>query len=296
LQNNSQDNSILHVKRNALGLLFCVLFIFTGCATTEDLGRVQYELYELRSEVKEIKRKSQALETQLFEQGSLDKRLQGLEESQKAISKAVSDLLIKVQSLSGDVQVITGRLEETQYFSERSLNELTKSKEALLAQVKELELAVEELKKKITSLESIHTSFEGEKQSGKALKPDVKDVYMAGYEAFKKGRTKEAREKFRSVLEDYPENEYSDNARFWIAESYYKDKNYEDAILAYEELFRKNPDSDKIPGAMLKQGLAFYELKDKKTGKIILERLIERFPDSEQAKVAKRKLKESVKK
>ncbi len=78
---------------------------------------------------------------------------------------------------------------------------------------------------------------------------------------------------------DYSKNEYSDNARFWIAESYYKDGNYEDAILAYEELFKKNPGSDKESGAMLKQGLAFYALKDRKTGKIILEKLMDKYPD-----------------
>ena len=85
------------------------------------------------------------------------------------------------------------------------------------------------------------------------------------------------------MLNNYPDSEYSDNARFWIAESYYEG-NYEDAILAYEELFKKNPQSDKIAGAMLKQGSAFYELNDKKTGNIVLEKLIEKFPDSEQAK------------
>ncbi len=45
---------------------------------------------------------------------------------------------------------------------------------------------------------------------------------------------------------------------------------------------------------MLKQGLAFYSLKDQKTGKIILGKLIEKYPDSEQAKLAKKKMKKTV--
>ena len=45
---------------------------------------------------------------------------------------------------------------------------------------------------------------------------------------------------------------------------------------------------------MLKQGLAFYALKEKKTGQLILEKLIEKFPDSEQARLAKKKMKQRV--
>jgi TolA-binding protein len=41
---------------------------------------------------------------------------------------------------------------------------------------------------------------------------------------------------------------------------------------------------------MLKQGLAFYALKDKKTGKIILEKLIQKYPDTEQAQLAQKKI------
>jgi TolA-binding protein len=39
-----------------------------------------------------------------------------------------------------------------------------------------------------------------------------------------------------------------------------------------------------------KQGLSFYALKDEKTGKIVLEKLIEQFPNSEHAPLAKKKI------
>lgn len=315
------------------GIGLCALFsvFLAACATTEEVGMMQYDIIRLENDVKALKKKSRIMEAQLpSHQGQLNKKLQGqskklheLEESQKATAKAVSDLLIKIQELSADVQRITGRLEETQYFSEEiskeltenkdllitQKKELTKNKDMLIAQTKEWGVVLDDLKKRLTQLERSYAFIEKEgqkkfKEAEKVKKTgefeegvktpgiDVKDVYMAGYEAYKAGRSKEAREKFKSVLEDYPENEYSDNARFWIGESYYRDGNYEDAILAYEELFRKNPDSGKVPGAMLKQGLAFYGLNDKKTGKIILEKLIERFPDTKQAKIAKEKIKE----
>jgi len=276
----------------------CSMFIFAACATPEDIGKVQWEMNELKADVKEIKQRSQALERQKPGQDEqLNKRLSGLENEQKATSNAVSDLLMKVQSLTTELKVLTGRFEESRYFSEKSSKELGESKDTLIAKVKELEVTVNNLNKKPADSETTKVPAEevkAEKSEGEEKPPqvtkDVKDLYMEAYKAYKASELEGAREKFQAILKDYPENEYSDNSRFWIAESYFKEKNYEEAILAYEELLKKNSRSDKIPGAMLKQGLAFYKLNDKKTGKIVLEKLIERFPDSEEAQVAKEKL------
>ena len=41
---------------------------------------------------------------------------------------------------------------------------------------------------------------------------------------------------------------------------------------------------------MLKQALAFYEIKDKVSARLILKKLIRKYPNSEEAKIAKAKL------
>jgi tol-pal system protein YbgF len=302
-----------------------------GCASTDEMGKMQYEINKLRSEVFTIKKKSDTIENKLPDQEDLfQKKIRALEENQSSTARTVSDLLIQLQSLTSEFQMLTGRFEESRYFTEKSSSEVLKSKEALETQTKDLELAVEDLKKKIEELKLINTKLAeadvnlsktdaglkkdiaelkarkpvvAEKKPAKAKSKKtktaagnekIKTLYMEGYESFKAGKTVEARTKFSSVLNDYGENDYSDNARFWIGESHYKDGSYEDAILAYEELFKKNPASDKIPGALLKQGLAFYALKDKKTGEIILEKLIAKYPDSEQAKLAMKKMRKAV--
>jgi tol-pal system protein YbgF len=276
---------------------------------------IQYDINNLRSDIKNIKKKSQSIETQIpGQKKQLDSRLQDIEETQKATGRTVSDLLIQIQSLTSEFQVLTGRFEEARYVSEKSASELLEGREMLLEKLKEVKLEVADLKEKITQteneIEAIRVSRKAgeikktkkEKKkktvvSGKKEEPqntEIRDIYLAGYQALKKGEVADAREKFTSLLEDYSENEYSDNARFWIGETYYNEGNFEEAILAYEELFKEHPKSDKIPGAMLKQGLAFYSLKDQKTGKIILGKLIEKYPDSEQAKLAKKKMKKTV--
>jgi tol-pal system protein YbgF len=297
---------------SSLLLVLCVAFTLSGCATPEDVGRVQWDINELKSEIKDMKTKSPTP----VERQNLDKKLLEIQNTQESTAKSVSDLLIQFQSLTNEFRVLTGRFEEARFQTDKSSAELKEEKERTSEKIKELGLAIDELKKKISQMETPQPSAKEElkpaegtearagegakKPEGKEAekaeskkeppKPEVKDVYMDAYQAYKNGRTVEAREKFATLLKDYPTSEYADNSRFWIAESYYKDGNYEDAILSYEEMLKKNPKSDKVPGALLKQGLAFFELKDEKTGKIILEKLIQAYPDSEQAKVAKKKL------
>ena len=308
-------------SKNIYSLIYVLsvtsVLLLSGCVSTNDIGRMQWDINELKNELK----KAKGTAGTSYQKSDIDNKMKAIEERQSASSKTVSDLLIQTQSLTSEFQIMTGRFEESRYFSEKSTTELLQNKDMLTARIKELELAMSDLNTKVAEIQKTNADLKKEVQSAvetskqiskpetvkkkttKATPPvtkkedpnsKIKDLYMAGYQALRGGKTEKARKHFMSVLNDYPKNEYSDNARFWIGESYYKDGSYEDAILAYEDLFKNNPDSDKIPGAMLKQGLAFYALKDQKTGKIILEKLIEKYPASEQAKLAKKKIRKPV--
>lgn len=305
--------STLSGNRIPVACLLVCLVSFAGCASTEEIGMIQWDINHLRSEIKDLKLSTPAS----YQKNEVDRKLNAIEERQKATAGTVSDLLIQTQSMTSEFQMLTGKFEEVKFFSEKSLSELTKNKDILAAKVKELEGAVEDLHKQISDIKtalaaveedlkkaedrrrtakaenentSKKTAGSAQKSAATSTRTKIKDIYMAGYQALREGKTAQAREKFSSILKAYPENEYSDNARFWIGESYFKDENYPDAILSYEDLFKNNPDSDKVPGAMLKQGLSFYAIKDVKTGKIILEKLIEKYPDSEPAKLARKKM------
>lgn len=299
-----------------LGVL-CAVFVLSGCATTDEVGRLRWELNSLKADMNNVRKASQNLETKLPGQTKqIDTKLKEIGDRQDTTDKTLSDLLIQIQDLTREFQKLTGQFDESRYFSEKSVSEISENNKTLEARIKELEVLTANLDKKLADFEARSIAAENarkqaeeaekakkaaEEAKKKASPPPaastgngVKDLYMSAYQAYKEGKDETAREKFMTVLNDYKENEYSDNARFWIAESYYKEGKYEDAILAYEELFKKNPDSDKVPSAMLKQGLAFHALKDKKTGDIVLEKLIEKFPKSEQAKLAAKKLKKTV--
>jgi len=172
------------------------------------------------------------------------------------------------------------------------------------------------LKDRMSALESASRHNEGvSEQQGQSEEPGPKaepatpdmsrenmgqdertKAYDTALHMFRNKKYKEAREKFEAFIKDYPKSDLTDNAQFWIAETYYAEKNYEDAILAYEALLKKYPDSKKGSSALLKQALAFIEIGDTKTGKIILKKLVEKYPDSKDAELARKKIAEMEKK
>lgn len=115
------------------------------------------------------------------------------------------------------------------------------------------------------------------------------DLYQEAKRDFDAGNMAGARQGFKKLLKTYPQSGNADNAQFWIAETYYQEKWYEKAILEYHEVIKKYPNGNKVPAALLKQGLAFQQIGDKQNAKLVLQELIRKYPQSNEAVIAKQK-------
>ncbi len=98
------------------------------------------------------------------------------------------------------------------------------------------------------------------------------------------------RELMETFLKRYPGDDLAVNAAYWVGETYYAEKDYEKAILQFEDIIQKYGEHPKVASAMLKQALAFEASGDKATGRLLLQRVTERFPLSEEAKKARQLL------
>lgn len=123
--------------------------------------------------------------------------------------------------------------------------------------------------------------------------PDLPEdeFYARAKTTFDAGRYAESRLMFEDFLKFYPESKIADSATFWIGDTYYREENYERAILEYQNLLDNYPNGNKVPAALYKQGLAFIALGDNNNGKILLEDLVRRYPDAQEARVAANRLK-----
>lgn len=237
------------------------------------------------------------------------------EDSFTALRESQAETTARLSEISKEIQELRGRFEENKYFFEKTLKDSTVEKNLIRTQIAGIEAEVKLLRDRLASLEGqlktveppketantsavLSASAEKEEQAAedKDTTEDTTKAYETAYQTFKDKKYKEAREKFDAFIKNHPKGDLTDNAQFWIAETYNAEKDYESAILAYETLLKKYPASDKTNGALLKQGFAFIELGDKKTAKIILEKLIEKSPDSREAELAKKKIADISKK
>jgi tol-pal system protein YbgF len=105
------------------------------------------------------------------------------------------------------------------------------------------------------------------------------------------GDWENVRFQFENFITKYPDSKNADNARFWIADSYYSENRFAEAALEYQKVLDEYPDSNKLADARLKQAYAFSELGEYANARIILKELLKKYPDSQQAKFATQKLK-----
>ena len=100
----------------------------------------------------------------------------------------------------------------------------------------------------------------------------------------------EARSLFERFLSLYPNTDLSDNALFWLGETYYVEGKYPEAIVRYQEVLTKYPKGDKVPSALLKMAFSQEKLGNKTDAEVTLKRLVESFPNTPQAGIARKEL------
>lgn len=288
---------------------FVILVIFvaalSGCVMlkSEEWVKLQQDIADLKRDTNDLKKATESLrleaqEMQKSTANEISARTSVLEkavsEMEKDIRKKQADTVADITSIRSDFQVLTGRFEEMRYAAQKALGEGKTGKEEFESKYKETAQRLDDLQKRIESLEQTVSVLKQvrEEVKGKAVEADFETAYKDAYETYQKGDFNAAREKFQKYLETYPNSKYSENALYWIGESYYSEKNYERAIVEFDDVAKKHPDGAKAPAALLKQGMAFSALGDKKSANAIFRQLIEKYPKSDQAETAKKKLKE----
>jgi len=123
-----------------------------------------------------------------------------------------------------------------------------------------------------------------------ARSPGEREAYRKGFDLLKQRRYDEAAAAFNDLLARYPSGEFSDNARYWLGETYYVKRDYSSAIAEFQRVLDNYPLSPKVPGAMLKIGYIQDERKDWKRARMTLEELVRKFPGSTEARLAQGRL------
>lgn len=262
----------------------------TGCATQGSMDIV-------RSDIDTIKTRLFSAEKDLggvreYSREGLESVEKGFKSDVAEVRKISAEIQASIDSTKSEMQALNGRVDDIAIAVKKPTDELGRYREdadkriiALEDRIIKLQTTVDELNKKFVEL-----TQQVQQKKEEPVTPD--SLYMKGLDTFKAGEMSAARDIFTKFIEQYPQHELSANAHYWVGETYYSEKNYERAILAFEEVVKNFPLKEKVPAAMLKQAMSFKAINDNKTSKIVLKKLVEGFPKSEEARKAKELLKE----
>jgi TolA-binding protein len=133
----------------------------------------------------------------------------------------------------------------------------------------------------------------------------AEESYKAAYLDYTKGNYTLAIAEFRDFVWRHPDAPQADAAQYWIGESYFSmsraaasagqsDKAreaLEQSVQEYRKVFLNYPRGRQAPTALYKEALALVELKQVKVAKARLQYLVDNFPQSEEAPLARERLK-----
>jgi len=168
------------------------------------------------------------------------------------------------------------------YTSPGTIKELSQRQDALEAKMDEL---LEELK---ANNSNINRDVERIENNQMLLAEEIESMQQKNLTLGKK--IEKATNKNEGGGNKGNQKTSSANNIYSKAETSYKERKYEDAILEFQQLIDTYPQDWRVPNAYLKQGTALVNLGRKKEAAFFFNTLIEKYPNSRDAKIAKQKL------
>lgn len=296
--------------------------VLGGCASKQQVESVAART---RQENEEQRQKIQQLEQLLAD--SRQQLQEQIEKSNQPVAERAADTWVELNALrqefaklKGEVEVmrirmdrelgqdnaslpvvpptVAQRLEAIEFAMDNQLHVDLPTAEAL-NRIKEYEKAqlqaANATDENATGAASLAAAPAQAQQTTKQQRPSAdpaKALYDRAFEEYKAGNFEQARSYWAEFSDTFPKHPYRASALFWQGQCYYKLKDYGRAALLYDDVINKYPKSEKVPGAMLKQGYSLQNLGSKDGARAAWTLLRKKFPKSKEAALAEKALKE----
>lgn len=107
------------------------------------------------------------------------------------------------------------------------------------------------------------------------------DQYAYAQQLMSQTRYPEAESAFQQFIQRHPEGQLTDNARYWLGETYYVRRNYAEAATTFLDAYQKAPAGSKAPDNLLKLGLSLSALQKKQEACVALDKLLRDHPNAD---------------
>lgn len=244
---------------NRLSIVFTLLlFSAAGCASSRDLRTLRVQVDELRMQQQSLAAQIARMESSV------------LSESQTA-NQQVVDVKYSLEDMRLRMDQIDAQLAD--------LNQRVVQQPGAGASAPRL-----------VRPEPDNYSPPGSEPSSSGLAAPTGEQYQLAFEALRREDYAEAVKGFRAYLALASESPEAGSAAYWIAESFYAQGQSDSALMQFQSVVDRYPDSDKVPAALYKIGNIYEERGDKKSAFPYYRRLKEEFPQSLEYQQLRRKL------
>ncbi len=279
-------------------MIYASILLGVGCASHQDVIKADSRISNLERRGSDMDKSRDQ-----FQMRMEDFRKSQMEKDQQ-LRGQYAELSATIDRLQEQIQLLSGKIEEKTHRQQSMLSGDTG--DSVDTKLANLDQAVLSIKDRLLRIEE-YLALDGgakkaapakaapEKPMDKAGTPPAKEMaenelYAKAKQDFDSGELEAARTGFQDYLKRFPKSANADSAQFWVGEVFYRQKWYEKAILEYQKVIENYPKGNKIQAALLKQGFSFFNLGDKSNGRLILKELINKYPSSNEAKIAKQKL------
>jgi TolA-binding protein len=291
-------------------LAVAALILLMGPAATP-AHAVSKEMVELQTQVQQLLDAVQRLQSTMDARlGVLEHLAQQTAEQSNQVTTAVTALQQKINAqndaVSGKVDSVSGQVQ--------SLND---SVDELKARIAKLDKSMQDLQTQLQAMQAAQTQQQqggtgpgatgpggtttpgsGPDQgpglpsgaSSAQQAPPLQETLQAGVRDYSAGRYQVAQGEFQDVAHYYPLDDAAGTAQFYLGEIAYQQKDYPTAIKEYNAVLEGFSGNAKASAAQLHKGFALIAMDKREEGIHELRSLIQRHPQTPEARAARSKL------
>ena len=213
----------------------------------------------------------------------LEKDVKNLTANIEEILFQIEDVMIKINNFQNNVSSIENKLIENNKTSlQQNNNEIKETNKIEENTLGSLKISSEPEINKEKDNDLLDTKEETK------LSPE--DQFQVAFDNIRSKKWDDAKILLTKFIENYPDNQLSGSAHYWLGELYILEKKYRDAALIFAEGYQKFPKSIKAPDMLFKLSISLNQVDKNIESCKTLEKLIMDYPKNKFIKNANKNL------
>jgi TolA-binding protein len=272
------------MRLKSFGASLAIVAVLGGTASPAHAANKEHQ--QLMADLRMLQEQAQLLQNLI---GSVTEALKAvntrLDQQAETNRKAFADQKLVVENLTNDVRVIREKLDDNNV----RIGSLTQELDSLRQSMQQLAT------RPAATTDNQDPSAPDATQATSG--PPVSQVGVSPLKIFEAargdyfaGQYDLAILGFADYVKSFPKSDMADDAQVNICSAYVADGKPDKAVEACDLAIRNYPTGDKIPEAYYRKGLALSTLKDVAGARAAWEEILKRFPDSQEASLARQGL------